>query len=76
MATENFTSKRRRPGLTRAGSPVDAQGMNDRKENEKLDESLEESFPASDPPSHSGVTPTPEEAKEDEEPLLDPDLPD
>ena len=50
--------------------------MNDRKENEKLDESLEESFPASDPPSHSGVTPSPEEAGEDDEPLLDPDLPD
>ena len=32
--------------------------MNDRKaDQDKLDESLEESFPASDPPSHSGVTP-------------------
>jgi len=41
---------------------------------EKLDESLEESFPASDPPSHSGVTPSPEEAAEDEAPPVDPDL--
>jgi hypothetical protein len=26
-------------------------------ENERIDESLEESFPASDPPAHSGVVP-------------------
>jgi len=63
--------------LTAPPSPFDAHGMSDRKqEQEKLDESIEESFPASDPPSHSGVTPSPEEAAEDEEPLLDPDLPD
>ena len=58
-------------------SRVDAHDMSDRKQDqEKLDESIEESFPASDPPSHSGVTPSPEEAEEDEEPLLDPGLPD
>lgn len=40
---------------------------------ELLDESIEESFPASDPPSHGGVTPAPDE---DDEPLIDPELPD
>ena len=51
--------------------------MNERKsDQEKLDESLEESFPASDSPSHSGVTPSPEEDEEDEDPILDPELPD
>lgn len=40
---------------------------------EELDEAVEESFPASDPPSHGGVTGS-EDA--DEEPLLDPENPD
>jgi len=64
-------------GLTTAGFGVDATYMSDRRpDQEKIDESLEESFPASDPPSHSGVTPSPEEAAEDEDPVLDPELPD
>jgi hypothetical protein len=47
--------------------------MSERKpDQEKIDEGLEETFPASDPPSHSGVTPSPEEAAEDEDtPLPD-----
>ena len=40
---------------------------------ELLDESIEESFPASDPPSHGGITPSPDE---DDEPLIDPELAD
>ena len=66
-----------RPRVDSGAAGVDAHDMNDRKqEQEKIDESIEESFPASDPPSHSGITPSPDEAKQDEEPLLDPELPD
>lgn len=34
---------------------------------ERIDESLEESFPASDPPAHSGVVPGGPRRKEDTE---------
>jgi len=51
--------------------------MSDRKQDqEKIDETIDESFPASDPPSHSGVTPSPDEEEEEGKPILDPDLPD
>ena len=49
------------------------QRPDDDEDQELLDESIEESFPASDPPSHGGVTPAPDE---DDEPLIDPHLPD
>jgi hypothetical protein len=45
-----------------------------RKPEAEVDESIEESFPASDPPAHGGADPAPE--PDDDTPLLDPDLPD
>ena len=42
------------------------------KPEEEVDEAIDESFPASDPPSHGGAT----GAEERDEPLLDPENPD
>ena len=39
---------------------------------DEVDEAIDESFPASDPPSHGGAT----GPEEEEEPLLDPENPD
>jgi hypothetical protein len=44
-------------------------------EEDKLDEALEETFPASDPVGVGGVTPEPDEEGADT-PLLDPELAD